>query len=68
MKLPFEFGLKFFFRLLVPRFLLSLGLWPVSLFLIDLGGGQIKHELVLAIVIVLAGFHQGVYLISLFPG
>ncbi len=56
MKLPFEFGLKFFFRLLVPGFLLSLGLWPVSFFLIDLGGWQIKHELVLAIVIVLAGF------------
>lgn len=55
MKLPFEFGLKLFFRLVVPGFLLSLGLWPVGFFLIDLGGWQIKHEYVFSVSIVLAG-------------
>lgn len=56
MKLPFEFGLKLFFRLLVPGLLLSLGLLPVCFFLTDLGGWQIKREYVFVATIVLAGF------------
>jgi len=56
MKLPFEFGLKLFFRLLVPGFLFTLGLLPGCFFLTDLSGWQIKHEYVFVATIVLAGF------------
>jgi hypothetical protein len=61
MKLPFDFGVKLFFRLLLPGFLLALGLSPILFTLWDWIGQifnpyLIKDEIAFIIVAILLGW------------
>lgn len=53
MKLPLDFGLKLFFRLLLPGFFLTLGLLPLYFGILDLVGlsGQKEVAFVLAVIV-----------------
>lgn len=53
MKLPLDFGIKLFFRLLLPGFFLALGLLPVLFGVLDVTGlkGQREAAFVIAIIV-----------------
>jgi hypothetical protein len=56
MKLPFDFGIKLLFRLLLPGFVLTLGLSPLIFFGLDWANWPESHVYVLIIVILLSGW------------
>jgi hypothetical protein len=56
MKLPFDLGLKLLFRLLLPGFVLTLGLSPLVFFILDWVSWAESHTYILIIVIVLSGW------------
>jgi hypothetical protein len=56
MKLPFEFGIKLIFRLVLPGFLLSLGFLPLLNILLKLNGWSDKAEYAFVILIILLGW------------
>jgi hypothetical protein len=56
MKLPFEFGAKLLFRLLLPGFVFSLGLSPLLFFGLDWVSWKESHVYLLIIMIVFSGW------------
>lgn len=56
MKLPFDFGIKLLFRLILPGFVLTVGLSPVLFFGLDWIQWQESHVYVLIIVIIVSGW------------
>ena len=61
MKLPFEFGVKLFFRILLPGFFLTVGLSPVLFTLWDWVGQTfhpygIRDEIAFALIVILMGW------------
>lgn len=56
MKLPFDLGLKLFFRMLIPGFFLTLGLLPLLYNLWDWAGWKITTEYTLIITVILMGW------------
>ncbi|HEX6371132.1 MAG TPA: hypothetical protein VF006_19595 [Longimicrobium sp.] len=56
MKLPLDFGIKLFFRLLLPGFLLTLGLLPLLLTMIDLIGLERQHEVAFVVSMIIVGW------------
>jgi len=56
LKLPFEFGLKLIFRLVLPGFLLTLGLYPTILALREKNGWTISAEYLLGFSVVITGW------------
>jgi hypothetical protein len=56
MKLPFEFGIKLIFRLVLPGFLLSLGLLPLLNIVLKLNGRNDKAEYAFVILVILLGW------------
>jgi hypothetical protein len=56
LKLPFEFGLKLFFRLLIPGFFITLGFTPILFAVLDRYGRSNKHEIAFAIATIIVGW------------
>lgn len=56
MKLPFEFGIKLIFRLVIPGFFISLGFLPVLRASLEGGGWADKFEYVFVISIIFFGW------------
>ena len=56
MKLPFDFGVKLIFRLVLPGFLLSLGLLPLLRLVLQLNGWADKWEYAFVAMIILLGW------------
>jgi len=56
MKLPFDLGVKLFFRLLIPGFFLTLGLLPLLFNLWDYAGWSITTEYTLILSVILMGW------------
>ena len=56
MKLPFEFGIKLIFRLVLPGFLLTLGLYPAIVTLRENAGWTISVEYLLVFNIIITGW------------
>lgn len=56
MKLPLDFGIKLFFRLLLPGFFLTLGLLPIYFGLLDLLGLSGHREVAFVIAIIVTGW------------
>jgi uncharacterized protein YegP (UPF0339 family) len=56
MKLPFDFGVKLIFRLVIPGFLLSLGFLPLTNTCLDLFGWTARFDSVFLTLIVLLGW------------
>jgi len=56
LKLPFEFGIKLIFRLVLPGFLLTLGLYPPLMTLRDRAGWTIEVEYLLVFSIIITGW------------
>jgi len=56
MKLPFDLGVKLLLRLLIPGFLITLGLLPATLTLWELQGWHITPEYTLIISVMLVGW------------
>ena len=56
MKLPFDLGVKLFFRLLLPGFFLTLALLPVLLAGLDAVGLAAQHETGFVLALILAGW------------
>lgn len=56
MKLPFEFGIKLIFRLVLPGFLLTLGLYPPLMTLRDAANWTISAEYLLVFSIIITGW------------
>lgn len=56
MKLPFDLGVKLFFRLLLPGFFLTLGLLPAEHSLVDWAKWPIRIEYILLLSITLTGW------------
>ncbi|HEX6648714.1 MAG TPA: hypothetical protein VF075_04225 [Pyrinomonadaceae bacterium] len=56
MKLPFEFGIKLIFRLVLPGFLLTLGLYPPLMTLRDRAGWTIDVEYLLVFSMIITGW------------
>jgi hypothetical protein len=56
MKLPFDFGVKLIFRLLLPGFLLSLGFLPLLRLVLQLQGWSDKWEYAFVVMIILLGW------------
>ncbi|OLE53813.1 MAG: hypothetical protein AUG51_11020 [Acidobacteria bacterium 13_1_20CM_3_53_8] len=56
MKLPFEFGIKLIFRLVIPGFFLSLGFIPLLRTILDLTGWGDKFEYIFAILVIFMGW------------
>jgi hypothetical protein len=56
MKLPFDFGVKLLFRLLVPGFILSLGLFPLVRFILDSGGWALGREYPFWVTVAVSGW------------
>ena len=56
MKLPLDFGLKLFFRLLLPGFFLTLGLLPALFAILDVAGLKGQREAAFVIAIIIAGW------------
>lgn len=56
MKLPFDFGIKLIFRLVLPGFLLSLGLLPLLRLVLQLQGWADKWEYAFVVMIILLGW------------
>jgi hypothetical protein len=68
MKLPFDFGIKLIFRLVIPGFLLSLGFFPLLNLLLKLNGWTDKAEYAFVILIILLGWlitisDMGIYML-----
>lgn len=56
MKIPFDLGLKLFFRMLIPGFFLTLGLLPFLYNLWDWAGWKVTTEYTLIITVILMGW------------
>ncbi|HVG33586.1 MAG TPA: hypothetical protein VM911_10915 [Pyrinomonadaceae bacterium] len=56
MKLPFDFGIKLIFRLLIPGFFLSLGFLPLLNTILDIGGWAGKFEYIYVLVVIFMGW------------
>ena len=56
MKLPFELGIKLIFRLLIPGFLLTLGLYPILARVKDYFGWKMEMEYFLVFSVILTGW------------
>jgi hypothetical protein len=56
MKLPFDFGIKLIFRLLIPGFFLSLGFLPLLNTILDIGGWADKFEYIFVLVVIFMGW------------
>lgn len=56
MKLPFDFGIKLIFRLLIPGFFLSLGSLPLLNTILDIGGWANKFEYIFVLVVIFMGW------------
>jgi hypothetical protein len=56
MKLPFDFGVKLFFRLLLPGFFLTLGFSPILLTMLDQVGWSGRYEIAFIVSIMLMGW------------
>lgn len=56
MKLPFDLGIKLVFRLLVPGFLLLLGLIPILNTALRWAGWDVQREYVYVLTVILAGW------------
>lgn len=56
MKLPFELGIKLFFRLLIPGFFITLGFTPILFAVLDRYGPSNKHEIAFAIATIIVGW------------
>src|ERR1044072_5888988 len=56
MELPFDFGVKLIFRLVLPGFLLSLGFLPLLRLVLQLQGWSDKWEYAFVVMIVLLGW------------
>jgi hypothetical protein len=56
MKLPFDFGIKLLFRLLLPGLVLTLGLAPFIFFILDWVNWPESHLYVLVITVIVAGW------------
>ena len=68
MKLPFEFGVKLIFRLVIPGFILSLGLLPLLNLILKSNGWSDKAEYAFIILIILLGWlvtisDMGIYML-----
>ena len=56
MKLPFDLGVKFIFRLVAPGFVLALGLYPLLAGLRDASGVTAPVEYIFIVSILIAGW------------
>src|ERR1700745_1633879 len=56
MKLPFDFGLKLIFRLLVPGFILSLGFLPLLNFILSLYHWTDKFDYIFVLLLIFLGW------------
>jgi hypothetical protein len=56
MKLPFDLGAKLILRLLVPGFLLTLGVRPLLLTVLDKSGAETLHDVGLIVAILMLGW------------
>jgi len=56
MKLPFDFGIKLLFRLLLPGFMLTAGLSPLSFFIFDWINWPASHVYFLIFAIIVSGW------------
>ncbi|HEY8185859.1 MAG TPA: hypothetical protein VIF64_07305, partial [Pyrinomonadaceae bacterium] len=56
MKLPFDFGVKLIFRMVLPGFLLSLGLLPLLRMVLQLQGWSDKWEYAFVVMVILLGW------------
>jgi hypothetical protein len=56
MKLPFDFGIKLFFRLLLPGFFIAFGFMPILFAVLDHYGQSNKHEISFIIGTVITGW------------
>ncbi|HVQ36614.1 MAG TPA: hypothetical protein VMS31_03725, partial [Pyrinomonadaceae bacterium] len=56
MKLPFTFGIKFVFRIVLPGFVLALGFLPITRTIVDLTGNLIPLDYAFGISIFLLGW------------
>jgi hypothetical protein len=56
MKLPFDLGVKLFFRLLLPGFLLTLGLFPILFALLDSFGLAQQRDVAFVLTTILLGW------------
>src|SRR5215216_3942432 len=56
MKLPFDFGVKLIFRLILPGFLLSLGFLPLLRLVLQLEGWSNKWEYAFVVMVILLGW------------
>lgn len=68
MKLPFDFGIKLIFRLLIPGFFLSIGFFPILNTILALVGWTSKFEYVFVILIIFMGWlitisDMGIYML-----
>lgn len=56
MKLPFSFGIKLIFRLLIPGFFLSMGFFPILNTILALVGWSSKFEYIFVILVIITGW------------
>jgi hypothetical protein len=56
MKLPFDFGIKLVFRLVIPGFFLCLGLLPLLNIVLDLIGWASRFEYAFVVLLIFAGW------------
>jgi hypothetical protein len=56
MKLPFDLGVKLFFRLLLPGFILTVGVLPCLFTLLDVVGLKDQHEVALVFATIVLGW------------
>jgi hypothetical protein len=68
MKLPFDFGIKLIFRLLIPGFFLSIGFFPILNTILASVGWTSKFEYVFVILIIFMGWlitfsDMGIYML-----
>jgi hypothetical protein len=56
MKLPFDFGVKLIFRLVLPGFILSLGFLPLLRLVLQLEGWSDKWEYAFVVMVILLGW------------
>src|SRR5437763_710034 len=56
MKLPFEFGVKLIFRLVLPGFLLTVGFLPLLQLILRMNGWADKSEYAFVILVILLGW------------
>ena len=56
MKLPFDFGIKLIFRLLIPGFFLTLGFLPLLNTILDIGRWSDKFEYIFVLLVIFMGW------------